>query len=313
MKNNNKYLFTICCLLFAVSCIFPQNVVPNPSFEDTVHCPTNPSQIYETQFWISPTTASPDYLNACSAGVHVPNNGWGNQAAHSGVAYAGFYAYNTVHKNYKEYIQEPLFTTLVANHKYYVSFYVSLAEVSQYAVSSVGALFTSSAISSSSSLTLNYTPQTQNPSTNKLTDKANWMLIADTLYANGSEQFITIGNFKVDSLSDTLYLGNIGGGNVAYYYIDDVSIIDYGLAGIENYKNKVQVNIYPNPSNEILTIETSEEQGEIKITDLLGNEIKSEKINKSLQLDVSNISKGVYFVTFVSGNNIFTRKIIVQH
>jgi hypothetical protein len=72
------------------------------------------------------------------------------------------------------------------------------------------------------------------------------------------------------------------------------------------------LNIYPNPANEILTIETNEEQGEIRITDLLGNEIKSEKINKSLKINVSDISKGVYFVTLVSGKNIFAQKIIVQ-
>ncbi len=316
MKKINKYLFTTCCLVFITSYSYTQNLVTNPSFEDTVHCPTTIGQLIYAKFWNNPTQGTPDYYNACSTAnsnvVHVPNNAWGNQVAKSGVAYAGIYAFNKLYPDVREYIQTNLIAVLNPNHKYYVSFYVSLSDGAQYAISTIGACFSASPITSTNSVTLNYTPQIQNASSNKLTDKTNWMLIADTLYATGSEQFITIGNFRKDSLSDTLFLGNIGGPNVAYYYVDSVSVIDYGLAGIENYKNKVQVNIYPNPANEILNIETNEEQGEIKITDLLGNEIKNEKINKHLQIDVGNLSNGVYFVTFVSGNSIFTNKFVKE-
>src|SRR6185312_13708144 len=315
VKKINKYFFISCLLMLLTFNSYAQNLVINPSFEDTVHCPTSINQFYNCKFWINPTQGTPEYFNVCSTAnsdaVHVPDNIWGNQNAKSGVAYAGIYAFDKFNPNIsREYIQAPLTTILTANHKYYVSFYASLADNSQYAVSSMGAYFSSNQIAISTTGVLNFTPQIQNASTNKLTDKTNWMLIADTLYANGSEQFITIGNFKKDSLSDTLSLGYGPGGHVSYYYLDSVSVIDYGLMGIENYKNKVQVNIYPNPAQEILTIETNEKQGEIKIIDLLGNEIKSEQINKSVQIDISNISKGVYFVTFASGNSIFTNKFV---
>jgi hypothetical protein len=156
-------------------------------------------------------------------------------------------------------------------------------------------------------------PQIQNPSSVPLTDKSNWMLISDTLHAQGGEQYITIGNFLKDSLSDTLYLGQVTGGwKDAYYYIDDISVIDVATIGINQYEgSKMQVNIYPNPANNILYIETTEEQGEIKIIDVLGNEIKSEKINKSLQVDVSSFINGVYFIEIKTSKGILTKKAII--
>lgn len=231
-----------------------QNLVPNPSFEDTVSCPSGPSQFNKTMVWVNPTTASPDYFNSCAgyaSGMNVPNTGFGYQPPLSGVAYAGFYAYNTVHVDYKEYVQAKLLDTLLLNHRYLVSFHVNLSNNSQYSVSSVGAYFSSTPIVSTSSLVLNYTPQIQNQASIQLSDSVNWMLISDTLVSNGTEQYVTIGNFKTDAQSDTVYLGWFSSNNIAYYYIDDVSVIDViDLAVSENQVNIKKINIYPNPTNE---------------------------------------------------------------
>jgi hypothetical protein len=295
-----------------------QNLVPNPSFEDTVHCPNNQGQLAYSQNWITPTQGTPDYDNVCSTGnggiAHVPNNGFGTQNAHTGNAYAGFYTYSkTYPNNDREYIQTNLTNPLTANHKYLVSLYVSLSEISQYAISSVGAYFSVSQITGTGFNILPNAPQIQNKASNSLADKTNWMIIEDTLTAQGGEQYITIGNFMKDSLSDTLYLGFSSSNNVAYYFIDDVSVIDVANIGIKQYAGgNMQVKVYPNPVNDILTIETSEEQGELKITDVLGSEIKNEKINKNLQIDVSGLSKGVYFITIVSGNKICTDKFVKE-
>jgi len=192
-----------------------QNLIANPSFEYTVNCPTTIGQLNYAQFWVNPTQSSPDYFNFCSTvsgnAVHVPNNGFGTQAALDGVAYAGFYTFNKSFPNVREYIQTNLTTPLTLNTKYLVSFYVSLSDWSQYSITSIGAYFSSIPISSTNTLVLNYSPQIQNKSTNMLSDKNNWMLVSDTLVSDGTEQYITIGNFKKDSLSDTLFLGSMGG------------------------------------------------------------------------------------------------------
>jgi hypothetical protein len=87
--------------------------------------------------------------------------------------------------------------------------------------------------SSANCFKLNYTPQVQNPVTNPLTDKNNWMLVQDTMMASGNEQYMTIGNFMDDTQSGVTFVGGGAGWNSAYYYIDDVSVIDLGPTGIK--------------------------------------------------------------------------------
>ena len=42
------------------------NLVPNPSFEDTVGCPDGPGQLYKAVGWYDCTT-SPEYMNSCGS------------------------------------------------------------------------------------------------------------------------------------------------------------------------------------------------------------------------------------------------------
>jgi len=42
-----------------------QNLVLNPSFEDTILCPDALDQVNRSQYWINPTNSTPDYFNSC--------------------------------------------------------------------------------------------------------------------------------------------------------------------------------------------------------------------------------------------------------
>jgi hypothetical protein len=315
MDYKKKIFLFLALLGLGFESFVAQNLVPNPSFEDTVHCPTTIGQLNYAQFWVIPTQGTPDYFNSCSVGAHVPNNGDGNQFAHSGVAYGGFYTFNkSFPDTFREYIQTSLTTTLTVSHKYLVSFYLSLAEVSQYALSCVGALFSANAISQSGAGVFNYTPQILNKSVNMLSDKTNWMLVSDTLYSDGSEQYITIGNFKHDSQADTMFLGNIGGANVAYYYIDDVSVIDYGPMGVNQFVTNISFDASPNPSDNYLKITCNLQFAVYKITDMLGNVRKTQEIkNKEELIDVSDLQNGIYSLNLITTQGTSTKKIIVQH
>ena len=325
VKQIKKYLFIVCLLLFAVYS-HAQNLVPNPSFEDTVHCPTTTNELFDAQYWINPTQCTPDYFNACSTAgadiVHVPNNGYGTQTAHTGNAYAGFYTfYKTYPNNSREYIQAPLTNSLVAGSKYLVSFYVCLAGISQYAISTVGAYFSVNQITGTSGCNLlPYTPQIQNKASNSLNDKVNWMSVSDTLTAQGGEQYITIGNFMKDSLSDTLFLGSSGGGNVAYYYIDDVSVIDINTMGIKQETNvKTQLSVYPNPNNGKICIsgfDAKETSTSIEITDVTGKLVYKQQSsigNGVVELNLQLIS-GVYFVHIINAQGATQiQKIVINN
>jgi hypothetical protein len=299
-------------LLIVVPTVRCQNLVPNPSFEDTVSCPTSVNQFSKVKFWINPTQCTPDYFNSCSSGAHVPNNVWGNQNAHSGSAYAGIYAFAKPFPNgSREYIQTN-FPALNSNHRYLVSFYLSLADNAQYAVSSLGIYFSSSSIAGSGCNILNHFPQILNKQSNSLNDKTNWMFIMDTLYADGTEQYLTIGNFLNDSLSDTLYLGNVGGSNVAYYYVDDVSLIDDGPMSISNY-NKDHINIFPNPASDVLNVEYPICDCTIKVTDVLGNTIDEKPISN--KISVSCLPNGIYFLVITDNERHYqvNRRIVTNH
>lgn len=213
--------------------IFAQtNLVPNPDFEQYDTCPYNLGQIcfatpwfQPNKVWSNPCNNSSDYYNQCASipNVTVPSNGQGYQQAKSGVAYAGIVTFAPT-TNYREYIETKLNNPLIANKKYCVEFYVSLADFSMYAMDAIGIYFSNDSIiySDINFSNLPFIPQIVNPINNILSDTANWTLISGTYMAVGLEQFITIGNFNDTSNVNVTITG--GSSTVAYYYIDDVSI-----------------------------------------------------------------------------------------
>jgi len=72
--------------------------------------------------------------------------------------------------------------------------------------------------------------------------------------------------------------------------------------------------VYPNPGNTILYIECkgAGTQSQLKITDLLGNEVKKVLISKQqTAIDISNLNTGVYFVNVDIATGIATKKIVI--
>jgi rhodanese-related sulfurtransferase len=74
----------------------------------------------------------------------------------------------------------------------------------------------------------------------------------------------------------------------------------------------IRVNIYPNPTNSILNLETEQSDlYSIEITSLKGKQIyKGEMEGTTHQIDLSSFQKGVYFITIKSKDFVTTRKIV---
>ena len=228
-----KHIFYILFFLTNSLTSFAQiNLVPNSSFEahDTF---CNTGIIILTPPWQNPSGGSPNYFNSCTTlqpGFSVPQNKFGFQYAHSGTGYALFGAFvnSSSYPNYREYIQVKLIDSLEVNKKYFVKFYVSLADSSNYAINRVGLYFSDTAINKSiyDYSPFNVTPQIENPQGNFISDKINWTLISGIYTAYGGEHYITIGNFYDDANTDTIYLpdGSITQFKEAGFYIDDVSV-----------------------------------------------------------------------------------------
>lgn len=205
-----------------------QNLVHNWSFEDTISCPDNATQINLSKYWFQPNVngSSSEYYNSCNDNntVGVPKNGLGYQYACTGVSYAGIgLIYPSSQINYREYVEVSFISPLEQNKKYCVYFYASLANNTYYAIDKIGAYISKDSLLNTSFSVINVQPQIENPSGNIISDTLNWILISGDYISNGGENFITIGNFYSDSSTNIEIIGNAMS-DWAYYYIDDVSV-----------------------------------------------------------------------------------------
>jgi hypothetical protein len=214
-------------VLLAVPAARAVNLVPNPSFESYASCPTSFSQIYQAVPWDTPNTGTSDYLNACAPpvfpSVNVPLNEQGSQSAHTGVGYAGLIPLSAA-PDYREYIQAPLTSPLVANASYLVQFWVSLADSSILAIDRLGAYLSVGPVGPVPNYAaLPVTPQVESPVNAYLTNAAGWTLVSGVMVAAGGEDHIVIGSFHDDASTNSVPGPGLWPGG-SYYYVDDVSV-----------------------------------------------------------------------------------------
>ncbi len=309
-------------LVFFITHIQAQvNLVPNPSFEDTIHCPFMPGQIYYASHWSGPNGGTTDLFNSCasiSSGVSIPYNIVGNQNPRTGNGYAGIYTWvNGV--NLRDYVQTKIDSILIPSHKYCVKFYVSLQDTGNIACNNIGIYFSDTAIHSTNQLIFYVNPQiTNNIITNPLTNKGSWTEVSGSFIANGGEQYMTIGNFIDDLNSDTVML-NTGIWQAPYYYIDDISVIDCTDEGIhEENGRRTDFKLYPNPNNGNMTLEYHIEEnqtGVLNIYDVTGKQIISHNFNSTnscITIDASTLDAGVYYYSIKEGDKkVKTDKLII--
>lgn len=85
-------------------------------------------------------------------------------------------------------------------------------------------------------------------------------------------------------------------------------------AGVNGETEEV-IRIFPNPVHSVLNIKWQHEYQTIQLIDLLGKVMYQSPTNKevlSATIDVSNFTKGIYFVQLLNGNKKVTKKIVVN-
>lgn len=137
------------------------------------------------------------------------------------------------------------------------------------------------------------------------------------LYNNGT--FIASANLNLNTGSSTFRLG----GNQAIVEFDDLQVYNYELSASQVgevfnnntlsspdfYQNNLKVSLYPNPVKDILNIDTETEIKSVEIYNLQGQKIK---IALSKQVNVSDLSSGVYMIRIEDTNNGIETKRIVK-
>jgi hypothetical protein len=226
MKQIIICVFTV---VFAVGTQFSQNLIPNSNFESLFECPSldNSEELNIVASWYNANTGTCDVFNNCSSFIllTIPSNIGGFQHDNfGGQGYVGHYVYSSGASNVREYLQTQLVNPLNPCSIYKASFYVSPAESFRYGVNSIGAFVGDSAIHRNDYGCFSYyEPQIQNKKTRFLSDTLNWTKIEGLFIADGGEQYITIGNFSLDSDLDTVVISNSNNWQ-SYYYIDNVSL-----------------------------------------------------------------------------------------
>ena len=232
-------LLLLCAYLPAVAQV---NLVKNPSFEQYLFCPNTTDQIKAANYWSPIDTnandplCSPEYCHTCATDINIriPNSGRYYQYPRTGNGMAEvqiFYDENIPSIEYKrDYLQGRLYQTLIAGKSYCLTFYVVYEELSDYAVSNIGAYLDNGSIDNTDSVgcaspQTTHIPQVEN--TTIISDTLNWTKIEGTFTATGTEKFITIGNFRDKAHTNyTAFSPWPGqGGGVTWYLVDDVSVI----------------------------------------------------------------------------------------
>lgn len=86
---------------------------------------------------------------------------------------------------------------------------------------------------------------------------------------------------------------------------------------INNILSDNQVNIYPNPANSYLIIDTDDADGMkklITLTDLSGRIIHSQNtFSRKTLLNTEGLANGIYLIILTAQSNNITKKIIIRH
>ncbi|MBK8845012.1 MAG: T9SS type A sorting domain-containing protein [Bacteroidetes bacterium] len=276
-----------------------QNLVFNPSFEDTVSCSVwnNSWPKLPCVGWYQ-SINSPDYFsyvytNGCGS-VPLPSTLLGFQYPHSGFAYAGFATSlfpNLI--NSKELVTGKLVDSLKSQHKYFVQLFLSSCNNCHISIDKIGAFFSIDSINPDSNYLFNLNPQIENNSGNILSDTMNWMEVSGFFIANGGEQFITLGCFRPDS---SLKFDSIQSWlePSAYYLLDDVSVIDCTATSL-NELPELQINPWYNAIDKAIKINTTENNLSFTLINAMGKVVMQDNLVQN-EISAAALSRGVYML-----------------
>jgi outer membrane protein OmpA-like peptidoglycan-associated protein len=234
-----KLVFFGLIVMFVVNTVAQDddNLVTNPSFESTGKGKLKKlKQITVAENWESPTGLNADLFDKtkplpCSA----PNNSYGKEFPMDGNRYAGIVAYSYNNKEPRTYIQTQLLGSLTKDVEYCVKYYVSLSDLSKYAVNNLGAYIGKDPLEEESKTDIIFEKEKEFnqvvliPGNKILNARYNWEPVCGVYKASGKEKFLVIGNFHNNK--DTKWeklkkLKNFQGTQIpkAYYYIDQVEV-----------------------------------------------------------------------------------------
>ena len=219
-----------------------QNLVPNPSFEQVSEDAKEKDiktfgliNVFSEE-WGGATEVAPDLFmeREKESKVTIPCNDYGYQDPADGVFYAGFRAYSKSPKLKRSYLQVQLTEKLEENQMYCVSFDLSLADLSRYAVPDIGAILSDRKIERGGTAPIVQKPDVQHKSNKSMVYMDGWETVCGNFTGTGEEEYLVIGCFGGDaSIEEEKVARSTGHRDCftgkpqqpqAYYYVENVKV-----------------------------------------------------------------------------------------
>jgi OOP family OmpA-OmpF porin len=257
-RNLLFFILLFCAPLFGVS----QNLVENSSFESKSYCPSNFNlqRLTVVEKWFQASDGTPDYFNACSDKVGVPKNMFGSQEASSGDGYVGFATYSPGKRNYREYLQTKLSRPLKAGELVCIEARISAADYCLFVTDGCALHLSKEKITHERNQVINVEPSMSNPRLNMLDESHGWVLLSDVYEAKGGEEFLTIGNFKMDRdlkiIKRTKAQGAKENNDWGYLYADDIVVKPINSKTECSCENEILASMVHDPPLELEEFET---------------------------------------------------------
>jgi gliding motility-associated-like protein len=221
------------------------NLVLNPSFEILDSCPNSGLQLNKATNWnhINNTWPCQGQLAhhcctdpQCTTPSNQNGGGTTYQLPRTGEGYCALSIYSPAtpafFNNFRVYSIGTLSNVLINGKEYCGKFYVNLDNTSAYKCNRLGLYFDNGAVIGTQmncNTNLGVTSHIDNNPAFIMDDTLNWMKIEGTYIANGTENRVTIGNFFNTVQTIGITTGFITPLGVAYYNIDDISLIPFEI------------------------------------------------------------------------------------
>ncbi|MEM6963396.1 MAG: OmpA family protein [Bacteroidota bacterium] len=222
-------LMTLVLVAQAPLTVESENMIPNPSFERYSSTPIG--WFYKgkhftdvVKYWSSATGSSPDVFGPkVRVPAHWAAKGFGEQKARSGESMIGITVYGCDEgkPHCREYAQIQLREPLVVGQNYAVEFFVSHLPRS-IQVNNIGMYFSEKKFKEIMDIPIEATPQVFSKEILESGD-GQWIKYGETFKATSNAQYLLIGNFFPDSLTQTK-ITKQNTLRYGYYYIDDVMV-----------------------------------------------------------------------------------------
>ena len=141
---------------------------------------------------------------------------------------------------------------------------------------------------------------------------------AGTLVADGNYQFVIQSTWDHGGTATRYFPFTKGPNAITPTFVADTNFtgITAVLANPE-FSIKPEVTIYPNPTNGIFNMDFKNDVNNIRVVDILGKVVYSEKIasetaDTTKRIDLSNLNNGLYIVSVTNDNGTSNYKIILN-